>query len=126
MARLTATSVLLFATLVAVYPTERIYGSWIRAPASCLTLLLLEGEPNKATGVPNSWLRSNRLVLPAADFGVEEKLVAWSKNVEALAALAKVNASIAPLSTPHSGSTLSLRGRDLSFAAFDRSDPPFV
>lgn len=118
-------SVLLFTTLVAVYPTECIYGSWIRAPASYLTLLLLEGEPNKATGVPNSWLGSNRLVLPAADFGVEEKLVAWSKNVAALAALAKVNASIAPLSTPHPGSTLSLRGRDLSFAAFDRSDPPF-
>jgi hypothetical protein len=94
-----------------------IYAARIRS----LTSWLLESEALFATKAPNSWFGSNRLVLPDAGLGIEEKLVAFSKTQEALAATDKDKAA------DHAKSqlakvTLSLRGRDLSHAVLDRAD----
>ena len=116
--------VVLFATLVAAYPTEWVYGAWFRAPLQPLTRLLFEGDlqwhPIQEEEA-RSWLGSNRLLLADTDLGVEEKLVALAKTREALDPSPKERASAYARAVPRSV-TLSLRNRDLSYANLLRVD----
>jgi uncharacterized protein YjbI with pentapeptide repeats len=110
------------AALVAAYPEEKWY--WpkkLRTPFEGVTRTLFEGDVNVVTGAPNSWLGSNRLVLPNADFGVEEKLAGFAKTQNALDEVSAKKAS-AKASNADRKITLSLRGRDLSRAVFERVD----
>ena len=87
-------------TLIAAYPTEKIY-TWTKS----LTERVFEADINEVSGKPNTWFGlSNKLVLPDQDFGVAEKLKLSSDDKDA------------------DRGTLSLRGRDLAGAVLDRVD----
>jgi Pentapeptide repeats (8 copies) len=115
-------AVVLFATLVAVYPTERMHAAWFRAPLQPLTRLLLEGDVGLEFLVQRKpWLASNRLMLADTDLGVEEKLVALAKVREALDPGIKDKTADQARSAPRKV-TLSLWDRDLSYANLLRAD----
>jgi len=116
------TGVVIFTTVVVVYPTEWIHAAWFRVPVQPLTRLLLEGELGAwPFAARRPWLGSSRLQLADTDLGVEERLVALAKSRETLVPGAKDKAPDQASSEPRNV-TLSLRDRDLSYAILVRVD----